>query len=401
MRVLLLSPFLPDRHARHGGGALLGSLVHGLAEEIELHLCSLVDPDDAARLTTERDRILPERLGSSRFVVRKRKGDGSALTRAGQQLRMLGRFASGLPVTMAKYASPAMRGAVQDSIERVQPDAVLAELHLSAAWLPGPGGPLRVLTDHESGDPVPAGVLPFGLGRTRDRRLWDRELDRRYARADLLQALNRDDADRLARRLGRDVLARPVPAPDFDADPVELSDSPAIGFLGNHAHLPNPEASRFLVTEVLPRLRKHHPDARLLIAGRGSEAALADLRPTEGLEILGEVDTPADLFRRVRALCTPVFSGSGTRIKVLTAWAHGVPVAGNALGMRGLPTEYPGAALAESADDLVYALGPWLDSKERATEDGARAREWILEHASPKAIAQWQVRAIERALTRR
>lgn len=129
-------------------------------------------------------------------------------------------------------------------------------------------------------------------------------------------------------------------------------------FTGAMSYPPNREAvSRLL--EILPLLREGHPTARLTIAGVAPSKDLrvaAEVMPW--LEVTGGRASFADLFSGARALAVPLYAGSGTRLKILEAFAAGLPVVSTAKGVEGLDVT-PGRHFltAETVSDFVDALG--------------------------------------------
>jgi glycosyltransferase involved in cell wall biosynthesis len=98
---------------------------------------------------------------------------------------------------------------------------------------------------------------------------------------------------------------------------------------------PNLDAARFFVEEVLPRVRAELPDATVRFIGR-HDGRLGDLEGVEGVEATGEVESvPAELAR-ARVAIVPIRAGSGTRLKILEAFACKVPVVSTSLGCEGL-----------------------------------------------------------------
>ncbi|BAN03848.1 PqqD family peptide modification chaperone [Ilumatobacter coccineus] len=102
---------------------------------------------------------------------------------------------------------------------------------------------------------------------------------------------------------------------------------PIVTMFGNLDYAPNRDAARWLSTEVWPLVSRLVPDAELVVCGTGSD----DL--DHGI---GFVDDLGALLERSRCTVAPILSGSGTRIKILESWAHGVPVVTTSLGVEGL-----------------------------------------------------------------
>jgi hypothetical protein len=394
VRILLVSPFLPHPAAAHGGGVYLAALAAGLADRAELGLVSFATPRERASGAAP-----PPSVQRSWLVERPELQDLGRLPRFVHRMRMLSRWTlGGLPVVVAKFRSAAMERTLGTAVAEFRPDVALVEMDLMAQYLPVLRGLPTVLTDHEAGDPVPAAVGPAGLGLGRDRRLWDTYLEHSHRGATALQALNEVDAARLAGRLGRPVGVRPPLCPLPDAA-VRVEDSPPrLLFLGDYRHGPNPEAARYVAREILPRVRRDLGAAELWLAGPHATPEVQALAALPGVRVLGFVPDLAGLIGSARLLIAPVFSGGGSRIKVLTALAHGLPVVANELALRGVDAPPGAARRAGDAEGLAAATLDWLRDPAAAAEAGRAARRWAESAISPAAVAARQLDAIEALL---
>jgi glycosyltransferase involved in cell wall biosynthesis len=110
---------------------------------------------------------------------------------------------------------------------------------------------------------------------------------------------------------------------------------PVFTIVGLMTYPPNEDGARFFATEVLPLIRTRHEDAMFRIVGR-DDGALADLDGLPGVERTGEVDDVRGVLADTTAVVVPLRAGSGTRVKVLEAFAAGLPVVSTALGCEGL-----------------------------------------------------------------
>ena len=120
-----------------------------------------------------------------------------------------------------------------------------------------------------------------------------------------------------------------------DAAPAPPSADPVLTMVGLVVYPPNLDAARLFATRVLPLIRHEVPAARFRIVGR-NDGLLDDLQQQEGIEITGEVADLDEAFRTTAAIVVPLRAGSGTRIKVLEAFARGKPVVSTTLGSEGL-----------------------------------------------------------------
>jgi len=106
-------------------------------------------------------------------------------------------------------------------------------------------------------------------------------------------------------------------------------------FMGLTGFRPNREAIEFLTERVFPVVHGHLPDARLVVIG-GPLEIKRDWLIAPGSVPYEEV--PA--FIKASQVCVaPIFSGSGTRLKILEYMAAGKPVVSTAKGAEGIHVE--------------------------------------------------------------
>jgi glycosyltransferase involved in cell wall biosynthesis len=129
---------------------------------------------------------------------------------------------------------------------------------------------------------------------------------------------------------------------------------------------PNADAARFFAREVLPLVRRSLPDATLRLVGHHG-GRLADLARLNGVELLGPIENLDQVFRDTGVVVAPIRFGSGTRLKVLEAFARQLPLVTTTLGCEGIAIE-PGkhALVADSAQGLADAAVSLLTDSELA-----------------------------------
>lgn len=156
-------------------------------------------------------------------------------------------------------------------------------------------------------------------------------------------------------------------------------------FVGDVDYFPNRDALEWLVHEFMPELWRILPDARLEVVGtRREQVSWIDDRR---LVVHGRV-SDAELTRLHMSSTlsvSPIRYGSGVKMKVLDAAAHGMPIAATPEGLRG--TRFFDVALrldrsdvhasASSVADLLgcrEALEARAQASARALEDSCGAR---------------------------
>jgi polysaccharide biosynthesis protein PslH len=124
----------------------------------------------------------------------------------------------------------------------------------------------------------------------------------------------------------------------------------AIVFLGNMEYHPNLSAVRFFRREIWPLLRERHPDLVWRLVGKNPDAIRAITAGDSRIEVSGEVDDAVRELAKATVAVVPLLAGSGTRLKILEAWAAGTPVVSTTIGAEGLPVR--------DGQHLLLADGP-------------------------------------------
>src|SRR5206468_1803697 len=84
-----------------------------------------------------------------------------------------------------------------------------------------------------------------------------------------------------------------------------------IAFIGGYGHPPNLDAARWLIGEIMPRVRERDPTIECLLVGDRLPAGLRQ-RCGEGVVALGAVEDLAAIFERVRLTVAPRWAMSRT-----------------------------------------------------------------------------------------
>ena len=165
------------------------------------------------------------------------------------------------------------------------------------------------------------------------------------------------------------------------AEPVgrtAVGQPPAVLFQGTLRYPPNAEGARFLVDQVVPLLRRDIPDVAVRLVGT-SAPGIDRLDDPPRVTVVGQVPEIEDELARADLVVVPLRFGSGTRLKVLEAFAHRVPVVSTTLGAEGLGAE-DGVhlLLADRPADLASACARLLtDTEARASLTDAAHRLFL------------------------
>jgi glycosyltransferase involved in cell wall biosynthesis len=155
-------------------------------------------------------------------------------------------------------------------------------------------------------------------------------------------------------------------------------------FVGNMSYVPNIDAVTWLCRQVLPRLsgvttaivgRQPPPEVRALASERVTVAAdVADVTPW---------------YSRTRIAVAPLFSGGGTRIKVLEAFAHQRPVVATTIGAEGLGLSGDGGPIlvADEPSAFAAACRRLLGDPGMADDLARRGHEMVARLATIEVVA--------------
>jgi glycosyltransferase involved in cell wall biosynthesis len=143
-------------------------------------------------------------------------------------------------------------------------------------------------------------------------------------------------------------------------------------FIGS-GYGPNTEAATFLVTEVASKIE----DCQIAIAGsvKDSYEATRGPRPPANVRFLGVIDAcqRALLYQAADIAVNPMFSGSGTNLKMLDYFAAGLPVVSTPAGARGLELATDECIVCDP-NQFVASIQRLLENETTRAEMGRNAR---------------------------
>jgi glycosyltransferase involved in cell wall biosynthesis len=162
-------------------------------------------------------------------------------------------------------------------------------------------------------------------------------------------------------------------------------------FVANLGYFPNADAAAQLVNNVVPALRKRGADVHLDIVGGGASAEmLGDWVGTKGnggIIMHGAVESVASWYGQADIAVMPLRVGGGTRIKILEAFAYGVPVVSSHLGAEGLnAVDGKHLLCADNVTDFTSACLRLVADPALADDLVANADELLLLNYTPDRV---------------
>jgi glycosyltransferase involved in cell wall biosynthesis len=188
---------------------------------------------------------------------------------------------------------------------------------------------------------------------------------------------------------------------DVDAyqGPSERVDlrQPALVFAGSFSRgTANVDATSWLVDDVMPLVWSRRPDAHVYLVGR-DPAPEVNARKGQRVHVTGEVPSIVPYLRACAAALVPLRWESGTRFKILEAFACRAPVISTTLGAEGLAvTNGEDIVLADDTAAFAGAILSLLDEPERGERLTDRAYDLVRRDYDVSSAARQSARVLAR-----
>jgi sugar transferase (PEP-CTERM/EpsH1 system associated) len=289
-----------------------------------------------------------------------------------------------------KYESRAMRREIVEREQQGAFDLLVCDFLAPAANVPALTTP-TVLFQHNveamiwkrhyevQTNPVKKAYL---YGQWQKMRRFEREMCRRF---DSVIAVSADDREQMKSEYGAESVFD-VPTgvdveffrPSGDVKPAPHS----LVFTGSMDWLPNTDAIRYFMREIMPLIKSKVPDVKLTVVGRNPAPALVDLSKEDpSLIITGRVDDVRPYMDNAAAYIVPLRIGGGTRLKIYEAMAMEKAVVSTTVGAEGLPlTSGVELLLADEPLTFADAVVRVLMDQDYAAELGQRAATVVREN---------------------
>lgn len=160
--------------------------------------------------------------------------------------------------------------------------------------------------------------------------------------------------------------------------PAQAASEPGtIVFFGVIDYWPNTDGVLFFLDEVLPRLKRSHPNAKVVIVGASPPEAITS-RASADVTVTGFVDDVRPYLERASVIVAPLRIGGGTRLKILEAMATARPVVSTTVGAEGIDVaDGEDILLADNPGEFAAQVGRVLDDPALARRLGENARRLV------------------------
>ncbi len=164
---------------------------------------------------------------------------------------------------------------------------------------------------------------------------------------------------------------------------------PTLVVTGNLGYRPTVQGVLRFVRHSWPQVRQAVPEVRLVLAGARPDRRLLALTGQPGIEVHGDVPSLEPYLARATVALAPMAEGSGVAMKILEAWAAGVPVIAHPWAAEGLGEHASACAVPEDdrAETWAGTAQALLTDPARAAELGARGRAAWRASFAPERVA--------------
>jgi glycosyltransferase involved in cell wall biosynthesis/GT2 family glycosyltransferase len=164
-----------------------------------------------------------------------------------------------------------------------------------------------------------------------------------------------------------------------------FGDNPLALFLGS-AYQPNIEAADFIVRHLAPTV----PEVGFVICGGVGAALPPDVAPPPNVRVTGQLgaEEKAAYVAAADLAVNPMFSGSGTAVKMFDFMSARLPIVTSPVGARGIADGGEPPFVVAAPEQFAAAIRRMIADRAHADALGAAAREMAVEQYSWERISR-------------
>lgn len=378
MRILLVTPFVPDKRVGHGTATVAAHFVEYFGRRHDVSVLSfsfdereVTLADDVARRCAGM-RTVPFPAGAAR-----------------QWRRRVGSIVRGLPYTIALFDVPEMRAALSGILSRQPFDLVQFDTTFVGQYV----DLVRDRQTHTALVEIDFSLRPLARRHERARprltRAWyGRELEQmrryeprlcgRFSRVVAVSAADRDELRQLEPSLDVKVFRYGAAPELFDVPAKDTNDCNVL-FMGAFLHQPNVEAAAWLCNAILPTVRRAVPSVACSCIGGAPPEWLERVAVQSGVTMPGWVPEVRGYLARADVGVAPLLSGGGVKLKTLEMMAAGKAIVTTRIGIEGIDArDGEHVLVAEDAETFARQIVRLLKDEHLRKRLGRQARELAL-----------------------
>jgi len=308
-------------------------------------------------------------------------------------------FITSLPYFIKKYESRVMQQKLRELTSSGNIDVLVCDFLVSSVNVPDGLPCATVLFQHNveeiiwkryyevQGNKLKKAYLYDQWRKTRD---YERATCRRFQH---VIAVSREDRELMERDYGIqaiDDVPTGVDTDFFRCSGKEKQEPHNIVFTGSMDWLPNEDAMRYFIDNIMPAVKRAIPDVTLTVVGRNPYSGLVELSKRDpSVIVTGRVEDVRPYMERAAAYIVPLRIGGGTRLKIFEAMAMEKPIVSTSVGAEGLPvTHGDQLLLADTPELFAESVVRLLSDGSFASEVGRRAADTVRKQFGWKRVAE-------------
>ncbi len=177
-------------------------------------------------------------------------------------------------------------------------------------------------------------------------------------------------------------------------------DATTITFVGYFRHEPNVHGAQWFLEQVLPKVLRNVPEAKIQLVGASPPAALQRWEKTSpNIRVTGRVPDIRPYLEQSRVVIAPLLTGAGFRGKVIEAWAMEKPVVATSLACFGIPfVDGETGFIADDAETFAQRICQLLQDEQLCRRMGRTGRRVVESHFSWDKLADLHNKIYEQIL---
>lgn len=385
MKILMLTPYLPYP-LLSGGQIRTYNLLKKLAKKHEVTLFSLIKNREEEKYIPELDKYCHN------VKVFKRSEKPFTFT------NIFRTAISSYPFLVMRNHAPQIISAVEKELQENEYDLIHAETFYMMPHIPKTSIPTILVeqTIEYLGYESYAKKAPFFLRPILNIDINKiRHWEKHYWKAcDTLIVMSEDDKKYISKEIGEskkiEVVANGVDTAWFEEIKKIKNHIPTVLSVGTFKWLPNVEAVEYLVTQVWPKLKDKITNVKLQIVGNAPTEAVYNYEKNDpSIKVIGRIPDIRDAFASSDILMAPVFSGKGTRYKVLEAMASGTPVVATTTAVEGLEvTNGIHVMTSNTAEGMAKLAVELLNDTKKRSDMAKNGKKFVKDHYDWSLISQ-------------
>jgi len=306
-------------------------------------------------------------------------------------------FFTSRPYNVAKYCRPVVAERLSQLLRKEAYDVIVCDFVIGAGVVPWEFPVPRVLFAHN----VEAMIWQRHYQVARNPVLkavaWREyrtmaQAERIYAtRADQVLTVSDADKDFFARFVdSRKISVIPTGVDiEYFQPSADDEDPGLLVFTGSMDWLPNEDAVFYCADQILPRVLRYVPEAKLLVVGRRPSQRLQALAGrSHALQITGQVEDIRPYMQSASVYVVPLRVGGGTRLKIFEAMATGKAVVSTSIGAEGLPVQHgENIMLADDPEEFARRVVELLRDPVQRRRVGHTGRRLVEQNYSWSSVS--------------